>query len=375
MKNVMIFLLILVVFTACTPRKQVQYSKKDSPVISANSCPLVTKNISILKNKKKAVRILSIDGGGVKGIIPARIVAEFENRSGKPACELFDLMVGTSTGGLVVLALATPNESGQPKYKASDILDLYMQKSKDIFYASMFRKIYTGFGLWGPKYDRSQYDKILIGLFGNTRMSQLISPTAVTSYNLDTNLPQVWTRKQALKDPNNDFLISNIAAASSAAPIFFAPKLLTNAYNNSSYQVDGGMFASNPELTAANLAYELDDTLTQKDIVLISLGTGLTKLGIESKDLCKSGVIGWILKANLISGMMQAQGLYNAELGEIYGNSCRLQFELDKKTSAMDNASKANLLELLKLTEDYISTNSDLIDQIISILLNTSPNY
>lgn len=61
----------------------------------------------------------------------------------------------------MVLALTTSNESGQPKYKASDILDLYMQKSKDIFYASMFRKIYTGFGLWGPKYDRSQYDKIL----------------------------------------------------------------------------------------------------------------------------------------------------------------------------------------------------------------------
>ncbi|WP_375358647.1 hypothetical protein [Candidatus Tisiphia endosymbiont of Neophilaenus lineatus] len=73
--------------------------------------------------------------------------------------------------------------------------------------------------------------------------------------------------------------------------------------------------------------------------------------------------------------MIQAQGLYNAELGEIYGNSCRLQFELDKKTSAMDNASKANLLALLKLTEDYINANSDLIDQIISILLNTSPNY
>lgn len=95
------------------------------------------------------------------------------------------------------------------------------------------------------------------------------------------------------------------------------------------------MFASNPELTSANLAYELDDTLTQKDIVLISLGTGLTKLGIESKDLCKSRVIGWILKANLISRMMQAQGLYNAELGEIYGNSCHLQFELDNKRQVL----------------------------------------
>ena len=278
-------------------------------------------------------------------------------------------MVGNSTGGVIVLALNTPDATGKSKYQASDLVDLYYQQSKNIFKTSIFRKLYTGFGLWGPKYDRSEYDKILLEFFGKIRMSQLIKPTVVISYNLNAELPHVWSREFAREKPYRDFLVSDIAAATSSAPTYFAPKLLTDMHNNIEYQVDGGIFANNPESAAISLAYRLNNTLELKDIVLISLGTGTIKLATNPVNLGGAGIIGWVINANLIDVMMGAQSdWYDAEIGKACFNSCRLQFELTRETSAMDNSSQNNLDTLIKLTEKYIDDNSDLIDHIVTIL-------
>ena len=85
--------------------------------------------------------ILSIDGGGIKGIIPALILAEIEQRSKKPISELFDLIAGTSTGGIITLGLTKPNLDGKPEYQAADLVKLYENDGPKIFYQSLFRKI------------------------------------------------------------------------------------------------------------------------------------------------------------------------------------------------------------------------------------------
>ena len=151
----------------------------------------------------------------------------------------------------------------------------------------------------------------------------------------------------------------------------FAPKLLTDKNNESEYQADGGIFANNPESVAANLAFELDDKLERKDMILISLGTGTIKMNTKPINLGKAGIIGWVIKANLIDVMMGTRSeRYDAEIGYAYPNSCRLQLSLDKKNSVMDNTSHANLKTLIELTDDYINNNSDLIDYIIKMLLD-----
>ena len=89
----------------------------------------------------KKFRILSIDGGGVRGIIPARILQAIEEKTGKPVSELFDLVIGNSTGGLIALGLLTPNEEGNPKYKAADLVKFYKDKTPIIFESSWKRSI------------------------------------------------------------------------------------------------------------------------------------------------------------------------------------------------------------------------------------------
>ena len=71
------------------------------------------------------IKILSIDGGGIRGIIPAIILAEIEERTEKRVADLFDLIAGTSTGGILALGLTKPNEERKPQYAARDLVDLY----------------------------------------------------------------------------------------------------------------------------------------------------------------------------------------------------------------------------------------------------------
>ena len=90
------------------------------------------------------MKVLSIDGGGVRGIIPARILQEIETRTGKHTSQLFNIISGTSTGGLLALGITKPNKEGNPGFFAENIVELYMERSREIFAKpSIIRKIKT----------------------------------------------------------------------------------------------------------------------------------------------------------------------------------------------------------------------------------------
>ena len=77
------------------------------------------------REDKSVRRVLSIDGGGIRGIIPALVIAHLEQKTGQPASELFDLIVGTSTGGMLALGLAQQGEEGAPQFNAKQMVKLY----------------------------------------------------------------------------------------------------------------------------------------------------------------------------------------------------------------------------------------------------------
>lgn len=73
-------------------------------------------------------KVLSIDGGGIRGIIPAMVLAEIEDRTGRPVAETFDLIAGTSTGGILALGLTLPGDNGRPRYAAEELIGLYEEE-------------------------------------------------------------------------------------------------------------------------------------------------------------------------------------------------------------------------------------------------------
>lgn len=268
---------------------------------------------SFAKIPSKKIRILSIDGGGIRGVIPARILQAIEEETGKPIFELFDLVIGNSTGGLVALALLTPDEQGKAKYKAHDLVTFYQQQTPIIFYASWKQKIKSGWGLWGPKYDRIRLDQALENIFGSTKLSQTLKPVLAISYSLDRFLPHVWTTHKALSGVHKDYYLKDIAGATSAAPTYFAPKVLQDEVGNILHEIDGGIWANNPEFTAILSLHSMQQAVRSQDVLLVSMGTGIFKptknlRTQEVHNLKNAGVIGWLLKAepNLIEMMLGA---------------------------------------------------------------------
>lgn len=313
------------------------------------------------------MKVLSIDGGGVRGIIPARILKEIETRTNKPISKLFNIVSGTSTGGLLTLAITKPNTQGNPEFSAKNLVDLYMERSKEIFAKpSIIRKIKTGFGLWGSKYDRAAYDKILLQIFKGTLLSQSLCPVFIPIYSLGNSKPFIASTYFAARNKENDFYLRDIAGAASAAPTYFDPKKFRSPNSTTIYQgVDGGIYANNPELIGVTGVYLLHPSFEIGNIILLSLGTGDTVKNNQNSG--NDGDIGWLKNKDIIGSMMDAESaIAETAVTAMLKNSnhFRFQLHLPSELADMDNSSDNNLNALLEAAEDFIQQNTLSIDNL-----------
>ena len=92
---------------------------------------------------ERCYRVLALDGGGIRGLIPAEVLKEIETHMARPISEMFDLIAGTSTGGILALGLTKPGQPGKPQFTASDMCDLYLNEGMTIFPHSIFHDVKT----------------------------------------------------------------------------------------------------------------------------------------------------------------------------------------------------------------------------------------
>jgi patatin-like phospholipase/acyl hydrolase len=180
-------------------------------------------------NQSKKVRILSLDGGGIRGIIPATILLKMEQmiqektgREDARLCDYFDLIAGTSTGGILTCAYLTPSpepeKNGRPM-TAGEALDVYLKQGKNIFHLPTSRKIKTLFGAVEEKYSASSLEAHLRKKFGKRRLSELLKPCLITSYDIEKRRAFFFDQLNAKKQKSRDFDVWEVARATSAAPI------------------------------------------------------------------------------------------------------------------------------------------------------------
>ncbi len=131
------------------------------------------------KSNQEYIRILSIEGGGIYGILPAHILEYIENKTGKHISELFDLMVGTSTGALETVLLTVPGKKGKPRYTAKDVLNIYNNESKFIFYSPWYHRILTLNGLLGPKYTTASRYQVFKKFLGDIYFDDLVNNVVI----------------------------------------------------------------------------------------------------------------------------------------------------------------------------------------------------
>src|SRR5258708_14901546 len=166
--------------------------------------------------------ILSIDGGGIRAIIPAMLLVEVERRTGMRAAELFHLIAGTSTGGILAIVLTVPDESGRPKYAVQAAVDLFLQHGTEIYQKQWWRQLLPC--LFSGVYSPRSLETLLRRYVGEAWLSEAVTGLLVPAWELRTGTAWVFRRAQSITDPQwTDFLLRMVARATSTHPTYFSP--------------------------------------------------------------------------------------------------------------------------------------------------------
>lgn len=250
--------------------------------------------------------VLSIDGGGIRGVIPGQILTHIENLlkeiyddSNYRIADHFDLLAGTSTGGILACAYLLA-DYGRPKFSAKEVVDLYFERGDDIFSIPLFHRIRSAGGVLDEKYPQDGLEEALQDYFGNTKLSELLKPTLITAYDIKRRKAHFFTQHDA-KDPDQNFFIRDIARATSAAPTYFEVAKIKSEGNKYYPLIDGGIFANNPALCAfaeiRNKFGTRSEKITAENILLLSIGTGFSNASYSYDEAKDWGLAKWIKPA------------------------------------------------------------------------------
>ncbi|KAL3819918.1 hypothetical protein ACJIZ3_005823 [Penstemon smallii] len=269
------------------------------------------------------ITILSIDGGGIRGIIPAQILqfleSELQNLDGKDAriADYFDVIAGTSTGGLVTAMLTTPDANNRPLYAAKDITPFYVKNGPSIFpkhggiLGSMKNSISR---LGGPKYNGKYLHKLIRDNLGQTRLHQTLTNVVIPTFDIKNMHPIIFSSFEINNLPYTDVLLSDICIGTSAAPTLLPAYYFTNVdASGKTWEfnlIDGGVAANNPTLVSIGEVTKAVSTknpplfpiqpMEYNRLLVISLGTGSRKQGQKytAQMAAKWGIITWLINLN-----------------------------------------------------------------------------
>lgn len=323
--------------------------------------------------------ILSIDGGGIRGIIPALILAELEKRTGKQVHELFELVAGTSTGGLLALGLTVPGSSaGKARYSAGAMVDLYENDGSRIFKRSIWHRVRAIGNLSEEKYPSDGIEEVLEEKFGETRLTDALIPVLVTAYDIELRRPHFFKSHKAKQEPERDYLMRDAGRATSAAPTYFEPAYVRVSEDDEPVAlVDGGVYANNPAacaLTEAICEFDADP----REIALLSLGTGELTRPILYEDARGWGLARWAQPVlNVVFDGVSDTVHYQVQsiLGNLAGDDryLRIQKALREGNDDMDDAGSTNIRVLKLIARNLIHEHDRELDAWAALLTGQAP--
>lgn len=252
---------------------------------------------------KKTFKILSIDGGGIKGLYPARILHQIEERYNIKIADQFDMICGTSTGGLIALALSI----GKP---ASEIVSFYENKGPLIFpdpktwFAQTLQKLRHYF--WKGKYSNKVLTQVLTDFFGDTTLKEASTYLCIPSFNLTTGEPRIFKKPHNLLFKDANIQMVDVALATSAAPSYLPIHQIDDAL-----YCDGGLWANNPVLCGLTeaLEYFVGDDKPYDSYSILSFPTIPIPTGWSKFVRKQRSILGW--KQKILDPSMEGQAFFN----------------------------------------------------------------
>jgi hypothetical protein len=359
--------------------------------------------------QQKPLRILSIDGGGIRGVIPALIIARIEHELAAKTrgaitavSQVFDIIAGTSTGGILALGLSMPTAVGEnrPKNSAKALADLYLNEGMTIFpkepsrvhkeaakVCGVLEALPVSAGKkWAPvlrsaamlPYSDTGFKKVLQTYFSYrdgtlATLRDAITEVVVPTYDIGKRSVEIFTKQRATVFPEDNLSMVDLARSTSSAPTYFAPYTieksgtLTGRYT----LVDGGVIANNPTICAYAEARRV---FSDREIQVVSLGCGFNFSAIDAAEASSWVSANWL--EPLLGTMFDGMGaIVDANLSKLIPRSTsgrnyfRLQPRLGGVPDSIDDAS--NVKKLADLTEGYLRTDfAGLIDDLMEMLLS-----
>ncbi|KAL6654178.1 hypothetical protein ACP70R_007643 [Stipagrostis hirtigluma subsp. patula] len=341
----------------------------------------------------KLITVLSIDGGGIRGLILATILACLEAKlqelDGPDAriADYFDVIAGTSTGALITAMLAAPDENRRPLFAAKDITGFYLENGPKIF-----PQRNCGIGLltsaanlwsmvWGPKYDGSFLHDKIKSLTRDVKIADTVTNIVVPAFDVKHLQPIIFSTYDAKHEPLKNAHLSDICISTSAAPTYFpAHDFTTHGPSGESREfhlVDGGVAANNPTMVAMsmltkevlrhNLDFNLGKPAEYRNYLIISLGTGSAKMEEKytAPQCAKWGLFQWLYKGGFnpiidifthaSADMVDIHAAVLFEALRCQENYLRIEEDsLTGQTSSVDIATKENMEALIGIGKELL---------------------
>ena len=344
----------------------------------------------------RPVRILSIDGGGMRGIIPARVLMELERLTGLRVGQMFDIVAGTSTGGILALGSTQPG-ADNAGHAVEDVLRLYTLRGRDIFPAPKLRgeqnedhphartvaahlQQQVGAVVRPRRYGNSRYspqglDSALRECVGDTRLSEATADVLVPAYDMLTAHPVIFSSRLAREGMGPDPLMWDVLRATTAAPTFF-PAVHLEGPGYEFVCIDGGVVANNPATVAYTEALRRRHLAGRElDVVIVSLGTGTaphdhpTHEEIRSRGMLKvaMGMLGVVFDgtSDIADHLLREIISWQEPASHYY----RFQVELNGPSLDFDDASEENIDALLRLSDHLIASRRHELAEVAALLV------
>ncbi len=348
----------------------------------------------------KTLRILSIDGGGLRGVVPVTILTELQNRipkkknnHKKEIWECFDLIAGTSTGGLIASAITLKDEKSidpRAKYSLNEILNIYINRGKEIFpehnwFANRWHDLKD---IWRPIFSEEGIAKVFRDTVGESRISDCLTNILISTYDLNNNIPLFFKSIDHKYDSNLDAQLYDICRATSAGPTYL-PTYRFNYPKNPKEElphrncIDGGVFVNNPSMAALaevlkntkdyDATFQTNETPDLKNIFVLSIGTGTYSNSIKDKKSAYKGELFWA--ENISEIMMRGVNkTTHYEMTEIMkeDNYLRLTINIDKEEhSEMSDSSQGTTDYLIEATQTQVLNNIQLMNKLDNFIIKS----
>jgi len=300
-------------------------------------------------------KILAMDGGGIRGTYTAAVLDELQHRLKRPVNDYFDLVVGTSTGGIIALALAN-------EMSTKEILSIYCDSGSEIFpHAKSGSKGLIDW-IFSPKHDSRRLTDSLTAVFGSRKFMDSTENVAVTSFDAADASPVVF-RSDYHKSMSTygELSVVDVALATSAAPTYFSA-----APAGTGFMIDGGVWANCPVMVGLTDAMSIFEK-QRKEIRILSIGTTSEPVFVE-KSALDGGLIDWakpaaptIMHASKLAALNQARRIAHSVL--------RIDTPVNRDRFKLDDASAIN--DLMQLGRSAADRHFDEFKKLFTSRLAT----